>query len=445
MAQATPDSIQNSLNMTLNPRQIKIAMRAADEVHDSLMIWGPPGIGKSNVSRQYADEFYPLRKDNLHKIKYFKDIIESTDSSSEERQAATAHLNKLESRLLDQEFNFIDFRLSQIEPSDLRGIPIPVKFYLDEDGNQILESELHNYPKYTTETSVVWAPPKVLKLSKHWKGVIIFDEINSAMPIVQAASYQLILDRRVGEMILPDGAFILAAGNRDGDGGVTFPLATPLRDRMTHVEMKPDLDQYIEDYAIPYNMSPAVISFLKEAPGQFNTLSPNDPSHSGGTSPRSWERVSDYVIKHPNMDSNIFLTLIAGRVGDGVAIEFNEYYQNIGKLPSSESILTGQVTKLDDNVDISSHYFLMLSLTMNLIKINRLYSSGKMERDSYCIQARNYLNFISSTWNDKQDELCILAIRTLTNEGVIIKYADVPEYRTFANKYTELVRKVRTM
>lgn len=445
MAQATPDNIQDSLTMTLDPREIKVAMRAADDVRDSLMIWGPPGIGKSNVSRQYADEFYPLRKDNLHKIKYYTDIIESSNATDDERKSAKRLLDKLESRLLDQEFNFIDFRLSQIEPSDLRGIPIPVKYYFDVDGKQILESQLKDHAIYTTETAVVWAPPKVLKLSKDWKGVIIFDEINSAMPIVQAASYQLILDRRVGEMVLPDQAFILAAGNRDGDGGVTFPLATPLRDRMTHVEMKPNLDQYIEDFAIPYKMSPAVIAYLKEAPGKFNTLSPNDPSHSGGTSPRSWERVSDYVIKNPNMDAKIFKTLIAGRVGEGVAIEFNEYYQNIGKLPTSESILTGLVTELADTVDISCHYFLMLSLTMNLIKINRSYVAGEMAREEYCKQASNYLKFISKTWNDKQDELCILAIRTLTNEGVIIKFADVPEYREFASKYTDLVRKVRTM
>ena len=115
-----------------------------------VFIWGAPGIGKSSIVKQIAKE---------------------------------------------QELNFLDLRLSLLDPTDLKGIPF-----------------------FNAETKEgVWAKPSFLPSIEGSKGILFLDEINTAPPAVQASAYQLILDRKVGEYELPEGWSIVAAGNREND------------------------------------------------------------------------------------------------------------------------------------------------------------------------------------------------------------------------------------
>ena len=140
---------------------------AADGYHTPVMLWGPPGVGKSQIIAQIArDHGVPL----------------------------------------------IDVRLSQMEPTDLRGIPF-------RNGDR-----------------VEWSVPALLPdTTRHGpSGILFLDEITSAPPTVTAAAYQLILDRRLGEYRAPEGWVIFAAGNRYGDRGVTYVMPTPLANRFAH-------------------------------------------------------------------------------------------------------------------------------------------------------------------------------------------------------------------
>ena len=117
--------------------------------HTPVMLWGAPGIGKSQIIRKIAD---------------------------------------------DHGAKVIDIRLSQMEPSDLRGIP------------------------FKNGDLVDWSIPSILPNEKRHgiQGVLFLDEITSAPPTVSAAAYQLILDRKLGEYEVPVGWVIFAAGNRQG-------------------------------------------------------------------------------------------------------------------------------------------------------------------------------------------------------------------------------------
>ena len=435
----------NVLNYDLKPRQVLEAMEIADMVHDSLMIWGSPGIGKSAIVKQYADTVYPLRKDNIGKLSFLLQRAQDPD----DEMVTMQDYNAFNESLLDQEVNFIDFRLSQIEPSDLRGIPIPVKMFYDANRNQILESELSLYEKYDEETGVVWAAPSILKLPKDWQGVILFDEINSAMPIVQAASYQLILDRRVGELVLPESALIIAAGNRETDGGVTFSLATPLRDRMTHVEMVPDYNDWIENYAIPNMLNPVTIAFIKQTGSRyFNTLSPKDTSHAGGSSPRSWTRVSDIETarKKKGTSSAVYKAMIAGRVGNKAGIEYTTYVENMAGLPDVMDILNGIITDLGEHKqEVSKNYFITLSLTQKIIEFGRAYSEKRMETEEWSKYCTNFLTFIDNEFASEQTELIVHSIRVITEANIIITYKDVPVFKSFVGKFGQLLSKARKM
>ncbi|EBS4516810.1 hypothetical protein DQT32_05280 [Salmonella enterica subsp. enterica serovar Braenderup] len=439
------NNVQDALAYNLKPSQVLEAMMVADSVKDSLMIWGPPGIGKSAIALQYAKTNYPIITENVGRLAYMKQRAEDP----EDTLVSMADYEYFKNSLLDQETNFIDFRLSQIEPSDLRGIPIPVKVFYDMEGKQILESDLHKHQSYKTETSVVWASPSILKLDKDWKGVILFDEINSAMPIVQAASYQLILDRRVGELVLPDGALILAAGNRETDGGVTFSLATPLRDRMTHVEMVPDYSDWLEHYAIPNRLNPATISFIKETGMKhFNTLSPKDKSHAGGASPRSWTRVSDIETARKRLDTSlpVYKALVAGRVGTAAAIDYVTYVDQMAGLPSVDDILSGEVKDFGDNKkEVSKNYFIALSLVQRIIELHNAKIVGQLPVSEWSLYCTNFINFMENNFRQHQRELIVHSIRGITDADVNITYAEVPAFRDFVKEYGKLLRAARTL
>lgn len=433
------------LKYDLKPSQITEAMSMAYKIRDSLMIWGSPGIGKSAIARAFADNEFPLRRDNIEKLRILREQAEDSDYEL----VTEEYLKKFEASLLDQDTNFVDFRLSQIDPSDLRGIPIPVKLYFSSTGHQILESEIDNYPGYVTKTSVVWAAPSMLQLPPDWKGVILFDEINSAMPIVQAASYQLILDRCIGELKLPDTALILAAGNRENDGGVTFPLATPLRDRMTHVEMIADYVEWVETYAIPKRLNVKTIAYVNHTGNRnFNTLNPKDTSHAGGTSPRSWERVSDIenLRESTDMSVPVYKAYIAGRIGNAAAIDYVTYIENMADLPAPELILTGEYRDFSEFIDdVSKNYFIVLNLVFKLVDMNEKKKSKEIsvaEWNTYCT---NFLEFIDFNFEATQKELIIHAIRSITSAGVNISYSEVPAFKEFVTKYGPLLRKVRMM
>ena len=145
--------------------------------HTPVMLWGPPGVGKSDMVRQTA---------------------------------------------MRHQVPVIDIRLSQMEPSDLRGIPFRV------DGH------------------VEWAVPAILPDARRHgtSGILFLDEITSAPPSVSAAAYQLILDRRLGEYQVPPGWAIFAAGNRQGDRGVTYTMPAPLANRFSHFEVEVNLDDW---------------------------------------------------------------------------------------------------------------------------------------------------------------------------------------------------------
>ena len=203
---------QKIFNNTLKPRQLKLAMRMAYRCRKSLMIWGAPGIGKSQLVQQFADETFPLNKKHGARVAAmqaladatadFNTIVGDTNTGPIYGKMVTAEdVQATKDGLLNQAFNLVDFRLSQVEPTDLRGIPVPVSCYINLDTNEFVPDHLVTADmNVVKKTTTVWASPEVLTLPADWKGVIFMDEANGAMPIVQAAAYQLFLDRRIGEL-----------------------------------------------------------------------------------------------------------------------------------------------------------------------------------------------------------------------------------------------------
>ena len=250
--------------------------------HTPVMLWGPPGIGKSQIVAQVASKY---------------------DSP------------------------VIDIRLSQMEPSDLRGIPFRVG------------------------ENVEWAIPSMLPdIQRHGeKGILFLDEITSAPPSVSAAAYQLILDRRLGAYAVPEGWAIFAAGNRQGDRGVTYTMPAPLANRFSHYELEVHLDDWVA-WAYANNIDDRLIAFLRFKP---ELLFDFDPAHNpvAFPSPRSWEFAHRALQKFGDIPDLLIGTLQAC-VGSAAGVELAAFVENLEKLPDIDAIIQGKKVPVPKEVDL---------------------------------------------------------------------------------------------
>lgn len=200
-----------------------------------------------------------------------------------------------------------DLRALLLDPVDLRGLP------------------------YVAEGRSKWAIPEFLPAEG--AGILFLDELNAAPAMVQAAFYQLVLDRRLGEYALPDGWIILAAGNRDGDRAHTTRMPTPLRNRFVHLDFEVDAQEWSE-WAIGAGLRPEVIAFIRFRP---QLLSVFDRDANAFPSPRSWEFVSRILDRGP--DPSVEHEMFAGTVGTGAATEFSGFLRMFRELPNIDAIL----------------------------------------------------------------------------------------------------------
>jgi len=290
MAKSTDISVRQ-----VGPKGAKKSIRFAIKKRRPVFLWGPPGIGKSDIVKQIGE-----------------------DAGRE----------------------VIDVRLALWEPTDIKGIP----YYNADQGK------------------MVWAPPAELPTDPESTAIIFLDELNSAPPAVQAAAYQLILNRRVGTYELPKGVDVVAAGNREGDRGVTYRMPAPLANRFIHLEAKVDFDDF-QEWAVMNAVHPEVLGYVGFAKQDLYDFDPKSPSKAFAT-PRSWVFVSD-LLKEEDCDSDTLHNLVAGAVGDGLAVKFMAHRKIAGKLPKAEDILDGKVKELQVK-EVSAMYSLTVSLCYEL-------------------------------------------------------------------------------
>ena len=166
MATATATKNRVLENTGISPSRLKMAITHSVNRKRPVFVWGPPGIGKSDIVAEVARE---------------------------------------------QGRPLIDIRLPLMEPTDVRGIPYlaEVKVY-DAQGNLVRDEQ--NVP--LTEKVFKWSNPSDLPTDPNSRALVFFDEMSAAPPSVQAATYQVILNRKIGTYELPKDVVIVAAGNR---------------------------------------------------------------------------------------------------------------------------------------------------------------------------------------------------------------------------------------
>lgn len=218
------------------------------------------------------------------------------------------------------QLELVDIRLSQMDPVDLRGVP-SIK-----------------------EDQTVWMPPVFFPKDNDSKGILFLDELNSAPPSVQAAIYQLVLNRQMGEYVLPKGWRIICAGNRVSDRGVVFRLPTPLANRMVHLHVQARFDDF-KLFALKAELHHFVIGFLSFRPDLLSTEPViEDDANPAFATPRSYHMLSS-IIKTAT-DLNAIASIIYGTIGYSAGIEFISYVKVYEDLPDIAAIYEGHYPEI---------------------------------------------------------------------------------------------------
>ena len=215
-------------------------------------------------------------------------------------------------------YKVIDIRLAQMSEVEISGLIYPNR----------------------ERTKTIWLSPEVLPDEKRDgpRTILLLDEITSCTKRVQVAAYQLILDRRIGQYVLPEGTMVIALGNREDDDGVYIRLAGPLADRFEIHYIEPDFQTWKNDYAIPHNIHKFVMDYLTVKPEALHTQIPGDSNIVFAT-PRSWTRVSDILKYDCNMESRVVQHKIVGNVGEKEGLQFIEYCKHSEKLVSADDFI----------------------------------------------------------------------------------------------------------
>jgi len=339
--------------MKMNIEDAKAAIKSLD-VTIPVFLWGPPGVGKSSLVHQLAQEVG---------------------------------------------MGFKDVRLTTIDPTDLRGLP------------------------YIHDGRAYWANPVILPQrpdKEHGikgdeeRGYLLLDELNSAHTTIQAGAYQLVLDRKVGEYVLPEGWRIIAAGNREEDRGVTFQMPRPLQNRFVHIEIEVDKKVWT-NWAMKAGVSPTVIAFIESQPGMLNPQD-KDKTKKSFPTPRTWEYTSKIIETVKNED--LLIPLLQGTIGDAASHQFVSFLKLRHKLPNLDKIFAGKQEPLPSETSLQyAFYAALCGKVDDLVKEKGI---AKLTKDDkfigglvYCITKleREFVELIVRHLSERQGQLFVALIK----------------------------------
>ena len=271
----------------------KIVERAID-CNVAVMLWGPPGIGKSSLVKEIAKE---------------------------------------------RGIDIKDIRLAQMDPVDIRGVLLP----------------------NNDKSSVDWLLPSLWPTEG--RGIIFLDEIEKAPRSVKAAALQLVLDRCIGDYRLPEGWAIVCAGNPDDI--LSSQMGDALNNRMIHIQMESNSQQWIE-WALSNNtIDPRIVGFISFR----KDLLYKATGHEAFPSPRSWEMASKLISNLDDNDPNIS-AYISAAIGEGTAIEFGGWLSLFSKVDVDAILKSGIIPQFEET-DLAFMYAITTTVGISFKEMDR--------------------------------------------------------------------------
>ena len=304
---------------------------------------------QTNIVKMKVGEFVDAMTELIKQSKNGKDLPAINLSGPPgvgKSDAVRAIGNRLEMYYADtktpKRVDITDVRLLNMNPVDIRGIPS--KSVITVNKTKRIKNENGEYEEKRVQEEVPvarWLRPEIFQLddSDEVINILFLDELTAAPPSVQAAAYQLVLDRKVGEHELPDNTFVISAGNRTIDKSVAYRMPKALANRMTHLEIYSEIDDW-KRWALNNDIDERIIGFLNWKPDSLFKFDPSKDDLAFPT-PRSWAMV-DSFLKKSKGNIDLAYPWIAGSVGNGMAMEFRTYTVIYKDLPDITKIFKGE-------------------------------------------------------------------------------------------------------
>jgi hypothetical protein len=307
MGGGAPVLIRSTVSQTLR------LLRITPHRH-TVMLWGPPGIGKTDLVRQYA---------------------------------------------ASRDADLVVIRASEMEPQDLIGLP-------DMAGDFTVFKPLRYLWELTKEAEAQRAAgsggaedPRSSHIAaertpdfhtrsgtgpvpRPTNAVLFLDELSNAPPHMVATLQYLILNRTVGfgGLELADGVQIIAAGNREGDGAFTTSLSTAVRSRLKHIELEPSLAEW-QRWARTNGVYPTIVAFLSRRARFFHDFDPLRTEHTFPC-PRTWTLLGESLkLADERGETDPLLRRVNAEayVGPAAAVEYGRFEETAIHCPSADDIV----------------------------------------------------------------------------------------------------------
>jgi hypothetical protein len=308
----------------------------ANGLKTAAMLWGPPGVGKSDMVLAAAE-------------------------------------------LLSKPLPVEEIRLSTLSNVDVRGLPY-------RDGDTVKFSK----PIFVRDEPTLY----------------FFDEVNTAPPSNQVVAYEIALNHRIGGHKLAPGSVVVMAGNRSVDKGATFAMPVPLRNRMQHITVEPDVDTTFK-YGLERGWDSNLLAFLKFKPSLL--FQPPAGDQEAFPTPRSWAFVNAIL----NYDDS--LASLAGFVGEGAASEFLAFRRLAQELPNLDNVLKTGQPFVSEKLDVMYAY---------VVGLSQRVLSRKADKDTLLTYSK-LLQALGKT-HPELVPIAILALGNTKHQQVAIT---LPEYR----------------
>ena len=330
------------------PNDAKTVIKHMHKLRRPVFMRGSPGIGKSAIMKQATDELG---------------------------------------------IQLIDMRLSQYDPTDLKGFPDP--------------------DRKLKRTN--WLPLGTLPYDKDSEGIVFLDELTSASPSVQAVAYQLVFDFAIGEYKLPPKWSVMAAGNRETDRAVVHRMSTALISRFVIVDIETNVEAFAH-HAVPRGFKPMPLAYLNFQQTSLNTFDPATPAQSYAC-PRTWMFANDTIID-TELSANIKRELLVGTIGEGTTTSFLNFCQLANDLPEMSSILkTPKTAKLPANISAKFAVTTSLALSANLKTFPAMMQyMERLDKEMQCLFIRDSTRRSPELAETKEFTAWLIA-----NESLIIR------------------------
>ncbi len=246
-------------------------------------------------------------------------------------------------------------------------------------GSQLAPEDIIGIPQIKGETSE-FLPPKMIARKEPY--VLFLDELNACSQEVQKAFYSLIHERRIGEYHLPKGSVVIGAGNRSNDGAIVKTMSSALINRMFHVQLKADPNQWLE-WAYENKLHPWVTDYIGQRPDHLFSEPPK--TEEPYSTPRSWHMLSDalkeYGAGEQEVSEDILRILTYGSISANHAGMFLAYTKQLGNTHLLSDILAGRAKWPSKPEERDVLYFVAQSFRARLLH-DLPKSRQKMSKDT---------------------------------------------------------------